>query len=209
MNIQSKIVKSKDRFIFFKNHNALVSIEGNEFTNTNYSLGIIYIVRDPRDVILSYLNFDNNLTISEGIKRINSKNLYCNVSKKYPLNVEILGSWKFYYTSWRDGVKKIPRIIIRYEDLINHTFETKLKIIKFLSKLINFEVDIEKIKFSIHQSDFQRLKKLENKFGFHNNKNKFFNLGKINQWKYNKLSSEQIDCIINYSKEEMKELNYI
>ena len=44
LNIQSEIVKSKQRFIFLKNHNALVSIKGNELINEKYSLGIIYII---------------------------------------------------------------------------------------------------------------------------------------------------------------------
>ena len=135
--------------------------------------------------------------------------MYCHISKKYPLDVEILGSWKFNYLSWRDGVSKIPRIIIKYEDLINNTFETKLKIITFLSKLIDFKIDVDQIKFSINQSDFQRLKKLEEEDGFHESKQKFFNFGKIGQWNKNKLSSEQIDTIVNFCKDEMKELNYI
>ena len=88
--------------------------------------------------------------------------MYCHVSKRYPLNVDILGSWKFHYISWRDGLNQIPKIIVRYEDLINDTFQTMLKIITFLSSLINCKIDHEKIKFSIKQSSFQRLQKLEN-----------------------------------------------
>ena len=208
LKIQSELVKKNNNYILFKNQNALVSVEGNDLTNEIYSLGAIYIVRDPRDVIFSYVNYDHNLSITKAIKRLTSENLYCHVSKRYPLNVDILGSWKFHYISWRDGLNQIPKIIVRYEDLINDTFQTMLKIITFLSSLINCKIDHEKIKFSIKQSSFQRLQKLENKVGFYNYKNNFYNSGKINQWK-GKLSIEQLELIENSFEKEMKELNYL
>ena len=210
IKIQKEVTKIKKNYLFYKNHNSLVSIEGNEFTNDLFSLAAIYIVRDPRDVLISYLNFDSTLTMKEGFKRLTNEQLYCHVSKKNSLDVEVLGSWKFNYISWRDGVKNMPRLIIKYEDLVNDTYNTMLKVIIFLSNLINSKIDHEKIKFSIKQSSFQRLQKLENTFGFEeiSSTNKFFNSGKINQWK-NQLTKDQIYFIENTFKEEMKELNYI
>ena len=38
---------------FFKTHNALVKLGQNDFTNKKNSLGAIYIVRDPRNVLSS------------------------------------------------------------------------------------------------------------------------------------------------------------
>ena len=38
---------------FFKTHNALCNINGNAFTNEVNTAGCIYIVRDPRDIIVS------------------------------------------------------------------------------------------------------------------------------------------------------------
>ena len=43
--------------IFVKTHNAMCTINGNKFTNKQNSLGAIYIVRDPRDIIISYSSF--------------------------------------------------------------------------------------------------------------------------------------------------------
>jgi len=105
-------------------------------------------------------------------------------------------------------VAEVPRIIIKYEDLINNTFETKLKIIKFLSKILNFKVDTNHIKYSIEQSDFKRLQEIENNQKFHESTNTFFNSGKIGQWK-NILSPKQISKIENFCKDEMKELGYL
>jgi len=206
--IQLEIIKEKDNFIFLKNHNALVSVEGRNLTEERFSLAFIYLVRDPRDIAVSYSNFDKTLSIDKAIERITSENLYCHVTKKFPLDVEVLGSWKFNYYSWKSGVAEVPRIIIRYEDLINNTYETKLKIIKFLSNILNFKVDINHIKYSIEQSDFKRLQGIENDNKFHESTNTFFNSGKIGQWE-NILSSKQISRIENFCKEEMKELGYL
>ena len=207
-DIQLEIIKEKDDFVFLKNHNALVSIEGRNLTEERFSLAFIYLVRDPRDIAVSYSNFDKTLSIDKAIDRITSENLYCHVTKKFPLDVEILGSWKFNYYSWKTGVAEVPRIIIKYEDLINNTFETKLKIIKFLSKILNFKVDTNHIKYSIEQSDFKRLQEIENNQKFHESTNTFFNSGKIGQWK-NILSPKQISRIEYFCKDEMEELDYL
>ena len=171
-------------------------------------MGVIYLVRDPRDIAVSYSNFDKTLSIDKAIDRITSENLYCHVTKKFPLDVEILGSWKFNYYSWKNGVAEVPRIIIKYEDLINNTFEIKLKIIKFLSNILNFKVDTNQIKYSIEQSDFKRLQGIENNQKFHESTNTFFNSGKVGQWK-NILSPKQISRIENFCKDEMEELGYL
>ncbi|MDC6447494.1 sulfotransferase domain-containing protein [Alphaproteobacteria bacterium] len=207
-DIQLEITKEKDDFIFLKNHNALVSLEGRNLTDEKFSLAFIYLVRDPRDIAISYSNFDKKLSIDKAIERITCENLYCHISKELPLDVEVLGSWKFNYFSWKTGVAEVPRIIIKYEDLINNTFETKLKIIKFLSKILNFKVDTNHIKYSIKQSDFKRLQGIENHQKFHESTNTFFNSGKIGQWK-NILSLKQINRIENFCKDEMKELGYL
>ena len=41
---------------FLKTHNAMCTINGHAFTNLTNTIGGIYIVRDPRDVLLSYAN---------------------------------------------------------------------------------------------------------------------------------------------------------
>ena len=137
-----------------------------------------------------------------------SENLYCHVSKKNPLDIEVLGSWKFNYLSWKNGISEVPRLLIRYEDLVTNTYNKKLKIIKFLSNILTSPVDEEHIKFSIAQSDFKRLKELEKSKKFNESTSKFFNSGQIGQWK-TKLSLEQIRKVENFCKDEMGELGYL
>jgi len=208
LKIQTKITSTNENFVFLKNHNALVEIEGKEFTNERFSLGIIYIVRDPRDILLSYLNFDRNLSASEVYNRLVNKNLYCHVSRKNPFDIEILGSWKFNYNSWRDGCKAIPRLIIKYEDLITNTYNTKLQMLNFLSKIINFEINYDQLNFAIEQSKFNNLVALEKNHGFDESKNTFFNTGKSGNWKSKDEYKNFYEEIYKFAEYDMKELGY-
>ena len=52
---QKKIINQK-KIIFLKTHNSLLALDGKNFTKPEYTLGIIYVVRDPRNVITSLKN---------------------------------------------------------------------------------------------------------------------------------------------------------
>ena len=57
--------KYKQPILFVKTHSTLQSINGNQFTNLDNTLGAIYIVRDPRNVITSYSNHYQTLLSSQ------------------------------------------------------------------------------------------------------------------------------------------------
>ena len=83
------------------------------------TLAIIYIIRDPRDVVVSYskyrhLDYDKTIEHMIGSKA----NVPFVRDVKDASNIEITGSWAFHYNSWKDGISVIPRIIIKYEDLL-------------------------------------------------------------------------------------------
>ena len=46
----------KDSVQFLKTHSYLFNINNNAFTDLNNSLGVIYIVRDPRNIVTSFAN---------------------------------------------------------------------------------------------------------------------------------------------------------
>ena len=49
-------INSDNKLKFFKTHNILGSINNNNFTNKKNTIGGIYIVRDPRNVLTSIQN---------------------------------------------------------------------------------------------------------------------------------------------------------
>ena len=51
-----EIINVNKKLIFLKTHSAHCTINGNVFTDKNNTLAFIYIVRDPRNVILSLTN---------------------------------------------------------------------------------------------------------------------------------------------------------
>lgn len=199
-----------ENYIFLKTHNALVSIEKNSFTNENHSLAAIHIVRDPRDVVVSYAKFLNR-SYDKQIELLLTEQLHYNMDKKKPFAVEFLGSWKFHYNSWKNGCPKMKKIIIRYEDLLNDTKKEFNIIISFLSKILKFQPNNDQISFAINNSSFDFLSKQEKIHGFdEQNKQKeiFFRKGKKEQWK-EELNIEQIKKIEKNLEKEMRELGYL
>ena len=57
--VQKFINEKFKRNLFFKTHNVCITSEWKKFTDNKVSAGCIYIVRDPRNVITSYKNFEN------------------------------------------------------------------------------------------------------------------------------------------------------
>ena len=51
-----EFINSNKKLTILKTHSSLCNINGNEFTNSDNTLAVIHIVRDPRNVILSMAN---------------------------------------------------------------------------------------------------------------------------------------------------------
>ena len=139
-----------------------------------------------------------------------SKNLVYVQNNNDPTEIEIIGSWAFNYNSWKNGIPTIPRIIVKYEDLIDDCYTVFSKVIDFLSKYMNFETSYNQIKTSIELSKFENLKKYEKLNSFRENQGKenFFRTGRYNNWKHT-LNEEQIKKIEDNFNTEMNELGYL
>ena len=62
-----KRLNIKESFIFLKTHSALLNLYGHDFTNPQSSRGVVYLVRDPRDVAISWSKHMNK-SIDETIE---------------------------------------------------------------------------------------------------------------------------------------------
>jgi len=215
--ISKQIEINKDRKIkFFKTHNAICNINGNAFTDAKNSLGGIYIVRDPRNIITSITNH-YQIDINEALEFMNNERryLYQMVGTRY-LAFSPLFSWSQHVESWKK-CKLFPVLVIRYEDLHSATFQTLQKVINFINDISksNVSFDKEKAKKSIFSCDFDKLKNLEKKEGFNEamiKKDKsgtisFFNLGKDNDYR-KLLNSKILEKINILYKDKLIELNY-
>ena len=209
-------INLKNELIFLKTHAALVKINNIPFTNNKNTLGAIYVVRDPRNVVTSIANH-YQLTFDESLEFMTNKKKFL-MKKNDPSNFgnfTFLNSWSEHYKSWL-YTKQFNLLFIKYEDLEDDTLNTFKKIVKFLNKITkkNENVDTDRITKIIDTISFETLKRKENEEGFPeaivNNKKKtinFFYLGKENKWQ-KLLSSKQIDTINYIFREDLKKLGY-
>ena len=194
---------------FFKTHNAMCTINNYPFTNKDNTCGAIYVVRDPRDVVISYANhlrLSHEKTIERMFDSQNGENQPGD-DKRY--NSTLTGTWSHHYNSWKT-YKDRKILIIKYEDLLFNTYETFVKIIKYLSQVIKTEIDENKIEYAIEETRFQNLQLLEKKEGFEEKGmgEFFFRRGTSGNWK-NDLEKNLIKKIEEKFKDEMTELGYL
>ena len=210
----------KNSIQFLKTHSYLFDIEGHQFTDLKNSLGVIYIVRDPRNVVTSWANFANVSIEKATDKLINTKRIGGNIYslEKNDQIVVYTGNWSSHYNSWKSFKYQDRYLLIKYEDLINNRDFILKKILKFLHKLNNTKFTINEKKFQnvIKTTDFHKMKKIEKQKGFFEGKINsqtgkkipFFNLGPKNDWK-KLLNLETRKKIEKAFKREMVELSYL
>ena len=150
----------------FKTHNMLCKyqIEDKEFSFTNLenTIGAIYIVRDPRSLILSLYHHFSLRDLSESVEMLTDQSCWGGMTSK-PIP-ELISSWENHYLSWKRFPKNL--LLIKYEDLISCPEKVVLKISEFLKIFFEFEYDEKKIKNIIENTSFKNLKNCEKKFGF-------------------------------------------
>ena len=210
---QEEINKTK-KISFWKTHSSFCKLYNKyNFSDLKNSLGVIYIVRDPRNVVSSFARH-NSKSINETVELLTNDLATGNEKNE----VEVyLGSWNFNYNSWKVFKNSNRYLLIRYEDLVSDTENVYIKILRFINDLSKLKspININKIRKVVKSTTFSRMKKLEEEQGFEESKIndlgktvKFFNLGPKNNWK-NLLSSQIIKKIENKFNKEMLELGYL
>ena len=212
---QSKI-NLNNNIKYFKTHNMLCKININDksysFTNLENTIGVIHIVRDPRNVLTSLKNHFGLVNDKDALKFMFNENLTIGLDvNKVP---QLLSSWKNHYNSWERFPKN--NILIKYEDLLNDTKNQILRLINYLKNFTKISISNHNLDKIIANSSFKNLKRLEGKGMFDENsvdkrsgKSKvFFNMGAKNDWK--KLLDHKSRSLIEEKfKQEMTELGYL
>ena len=213
-----ELINKDSKFRFFKTHNFLGKINNIQFTNEENTSGAIYILRDPRNVITSVKNHFE-ITYEESLEfMLNERKFTYDYFKKNDYgDFQFLSSWEKNYQTWINN-KIFPTLVIKYEDLINNTYDEFEKIINFIDNLIKKKKEFNKKKAlnALSSTNFSKLKKIENTKGFseslssktNNKKIPFFHLGPENNWK-NKLDEDFKIKVNQVFKKNLAELHYL
>ena len=207
----------KEDFKFYKSHSGNFSIENNPFTSDKNIRGVIYVIRDPRDVCVSWANhsgssYDQSINFMtnelQSLLWIKGKN---NIFEDHNMPLSFLSSWDKHVTSWTANNWTFPLLIIKFEDLIDNKEESIRIIANFFIEKFGFQFQNldEKIVNILKTTKFEKLKEKELKDGFDEAQEdrKFFKSGRKEQW-INKLNKSQILKINEKFKIVMNKFNY-
>ncbi len=208
----------KNKLNLVKTHNCLLPYKGNEFISKNETIGAIYIVRDPRNVITS-VTHHYSISYEKALENMLDED--CSLLEKSFdqdfSNFTYLNSWSNHYKSWKNNLN-FETLFIKYEEIENNKEEIFKRIIFFIERVSKKNSKFNEKKFlnSIKSTNFSNLKNKELNEGFEESvysskikkKVNFFNLGFNNRWQ--KLLPLDIKKIVNEKfKENLEELNYL
>ena len=208
------LINEQRKAKFFKTHSRLCQMYGSNFTDLKNTLGVIYIVRDPRNVVTSFAHH-YNLTIDQATEALFDEKRF--MIKTDKLCSVSLGSWDSNYKSWKELKKQNKYLLVKYEDLVEKKKSTMLKIFKFLDYLgLKVNLDMVKLNKAIKSTEFDKIKNLEKNETFYEavvdektgKRKAFFNLGPKNDWR-SILVEKNREKIEECLKEEMQELGYL
>lgn len=202
------IARNTEDVAFHKIHDAFIlTSEGIPLIPYKATRGVLYFVRNPLDVAVSFAHHAN-LDFSTIAQAMNN-NDYAFGNKTSRLHMQLkqkLLTWSNHITSWVDA-SSLPVMIIKYEDMMLNSFETFSKAVKF----IGMTCEDNKIKEAIDRSNFKELQKQEQEKGFREKSPdsvNFFRKGKIGSWK-EELPDSIVIKIVHDHKSMMERLGYL
>lgn len=158
---------------------------------------VVYLIRDPRDVYVSYYHYlrkklPSNLAFSQFLKE----------------KVDTPSSWKAHVHSWQDKSNVVATF--RYEDLLANTHEE----VSRLASVLGIVADENKIREAIEASSFSSMKTIEQKNGrpFTNESDKatatdFVRKGQQGDW-VNYFSQEDLAYLSQNTKDLASRFGY-
>ena len=183
-----EILKKKNSIMFLKTYSCFVNTDKFKFTDRHNTLGVIYVVRDPRNILPPYSQ-DLNITQEQSLKYLLSETFLGKESQSHCTTY--LSSWKNHFNSWKVLKRFNKYLLVRYEDLINDTDKTFLNILKFIAHLgrVNFTLDEKKFENTLKTTEIRKMSE--------------------NELKFDQVNIKIRESLEKKLESEMKELNYL
>ncbi|MBE0452455.1 sulfotransferase domain-containing protein [Roseovarius autotrophicus] len=186
-----------------KTHHARVSPDRVPLIPDRYTRSAIYILRNPLDMVLSYARhygIDPQEAVTLVTHPDNANAPTATSAAQY------LGSWSDHVKSWM-AYAPWPRLLLRYEDMLDTPEETFGKALAHLG----VPVDPERLARAIRFSSFDEVSQQEARDGFIERPEqsaKFFGKGQKDQWKTD-LDPALAERIVAEFGDTMKRYGYL
>lgn len=193
---------------YHKTHDAWTYLRNGEpLLSRSATRGVLYLVRNPLDVAISYANH-NSSTIDEAITVMaNPEHALCPSRRALDGQVrQWLLSWSAHVASYLDA-PDLNVELLRYEDMRKRSQESFLRAARFLQ----LTDDADKVNKALDFCRMDRLKQQEAEAPFKERPPKmetFFRKGITGDWQ-DTLSAEQIQRIIKHHGPMMQRLGYL
>lgn len=175
---QHALCSSSEQEIFLKTHNVAAKFDCGYFPDPNLTKSVIYIVRDPRDVAISFA-YHYRHPLGLAVASLCSSSAF-NFKPQQIGRTELLTSWGEHVAAWT-ALKRFPLLVLRYEDLLANTGVEIRRIAEFLGK----QVSEKQVKDVVAATSFEQLRRQEAEHGFTEavRARGFFRVGKAQQWR--------------------------
>ncbi len=204
-------VKAQDRaaqlnknIILMKTHSLYGRDHGYPTISVKASVGVIYIVRDPRDVVISAADH-YGLTMDQAIEMMNDKKARGRGMAGSTVH-ELMGSWSDHVRSWT-GWKHTPLLVLRYEDMLADPYGQ----LGGVARKVGITLDEARIRRAVEFSSFEKLQAQEAETGFVEksvNSQRFFRSGRAGTWRET-LTADQAAAIERHHAEQMRRFGYL
>lgn len=195
--------------LFRKVHDAWsLTPAGEPLFPASVTLGTIYVVRDPRDVAISFAHH-----VGQGIDRVIARmndartNLVSQETQLSEQLPQFLGDWSDHVAGWRAAPGARPTLLIRYEDMKVDPGRQLRRIADY----VDWPVTDEAVHHAVEATSFETLRATEETFGFRERPGaakRFFREGRAGGWR-EVLSAAQAGALEAAHGAMMRELGYL
>jgi hypothetical protein len=158
---------------------------------------VVYVMRDPRDVMLSYWHY----------KKFLSKDFKTSLAEYLAGYDHWPCEWDQHVASWLLPRQHPNLLVLKYEDLHSDTAAVLRNVLQFADR--PFEDD--RIVKAVEASGFDRMRQTEEKFGVHgkagDEKERFVRKGQIGSWR-EEMTQEEIRIIEEKYGQTMRAVGY-
>ncbi|MBT5434029.1 MAG: sulfotransferase domain-containing protein [Rhodospirillaceae bacterium] len=201
--VQAAMAAGKPGTVFVKTHTALTMLAGYPSHDPALTAGSLYIVRDPRDVVISYADH-LGISIDRAIAVMATEDSQTDASEKGV--TEFIGSWSQNVTGWT-GQAGATVMVVRYEDMLDKPKETFGGVVRFL----HLDRTSQMIRKAIENTRFDKLARQEARDGFGERspkQHRFFRRGRAGGWRA-KLSDDEAARIVADHGAVMRRFGYL